>query len=114
MPILSLDSNKRLCIALTSQADGNEVSTNLNAGSVLADQTGFSIPLAIVATSISSTVNFGGLLVGDLVVHIPASAGNTIFYTVVTAGTLPAAAVVNDLYIVLRAYTEPAAASFSF
>jgi len=57
---------------------------------------------AIVATSVSTTTDFGGLLVGDLLVQIPAAAGTTVFETVVTAGTKPSAAVVGDLYIVLR------------
>lgn len=57
----------------------------------------------IVATSTSTTTDFGALQVGDLVIAIPASAGNTIFYTVVTAGTLPAAAVIGSLYLVIRA-----------
>ncbi len=60
------------------------------------------IPLAVVATSTSSTTNFAALAVGDLLIHIPATAGNSSFGTVVTAGTAPAAAVVGDLYVALR------------
>lgn len=58
---------------------------------------------AIVATSTSTTTDFGSLQVGDRVVVIPATAGNTVFLTVATAGTLPVAAVVGSLYLVIRA-----------
>lgn len=56
----------------------------------------------IVATSTSTTTNFSSLIVGDIIVVIPATAGNSIFLTCATAGTLPAAAVVGSLYIVIR------------
>ena len=59
----------------------------------------------IIAAHTSTTTDFGALAVGDIVVHIPAVAGNAIFYTVATAGTLPAAAVVGDLYMAWRANT---------
>jgi hypothetical protein len=55
-----------------------------------------------VATNVSATIDFGALKVGDKVIKIPAVAGNAIFYTVAVAGTLPAAAVVGDLYTVFR------------
>jgi hypothetical protein len=58
---------------------------------------------AIVATNVSQTVDFAALVVGDKVIHVPAVAGNSDFSIVATAGTLPAAAVVGDLYVVLRA-----------
>ena len=64
---------------------------------------GINIPAAIVATSTSQTVDFGVLAVGDKVVHIPATAGNSNFRSITVAGTLGAAAVVGDLYVVLRA-----------
>ena len=60
------------------------------------------IARTIVATSTSTTVDFSSLIVGDVIVVIPASAGNTIFLTCATVGTLPAAAVVGSLYIVIR------------
>jgi hypothetical protein len=41
-------------------------------------------------------------------------AGNAIFYTVAVAGTLPAAAVVGDLYTVFRAFAKPAARTEKF
>lgn len=58
---------------------------------------------AIVATNVSQTVDFAALAVGDIVLHLPAVAGNSDFSVVATAGTLPAAAVVGDLYVALRA-----------
>jgi len=64
---------------------------------------GWMTPAIIIAAHVSQTTDFGVLAVSDYVIHIPATAGNAIFYTVATAGTLPAAAVVGDMYIVMRA-----------
>jgi hypothetical protein len=59
---------------------------------------------AVVASHVSKTTDFAQVAVGDLVVHVPATAGNSDFGTAVTAATIPqAAAVVGDLYIILRA-----------
>lgn len=63
----------------------------------------YEMPAIIIATSTSTTTNFAALQVGDYLIHIPATAGNTSFGTVTAAGTAPAAAVVGDMYIVLRA-----------
>ena len=57
----------------------------------------------IKATSTSTTTDFGELAVGDYVIQIPDAAATMHYMTVATAGTLPAAAVVDDLYVVLRA-----------
>lgn len=108
---LSSDTTKRLLIALTSQSAGNEVASVLNNSSAGTTQTGWTTPAVIIATNVSTTIDFGALKVGDKVIHIPAVAGNSIFYSVVTAGTLPAAAVVGDLYQVLRALVLPAASA---
>jgi len=64
---------------------------------------GLKIQKAIVATSVSTTVDFAELKVGDLIVAIPAVAGDSMFEVCVTAKTKPSAAVVGDLYLVLRA-----------
>jgi len=56
----------------------------------------------IIATNVSQTVDFPSLKVGDHVVRIPAVAGGSQFVTVATVGTLGIAAVVGDMYIVLR------------
>lgn len=67
------------------------------------------IPAAIVATSTSTTTDFAALAVGDKILALPVPAGTpasttgAYFGTVATAGTLPFAAVVGDLYVVLRA-----------
>jgi hypothetical protein len=63
---------------------------------------GSSIAAAIVATNVSTTVDFAALQVGDLLIHIPATAGNASFAVVAAAGTAPAAAVVGDLYMAVR------------
>jgi short subunit fatty acids transporter len=60
------------------------------------------VAATIVATATSTTTNFASLAVGDLLIHVPATAGNTSFETVATAGTKPSAAVVGDLYVALR------------
>jgi len=63
----------------------------------------YRIAALITATNVSTTIDFGALLVGDTVINIPDTAGNALFSVVSTAGTLPQAAVVGDLYIVIRA-----------
>jgi len=103
-----------MLIALTSQSAGNEVVSAINNGAAVAALGGFYIPASIVATAASAVTDFGALKVGDQVIHIPAVAGNADWAAVITAGTNPdGAAVIGDLYIVLRAMPAlPAAASF--
>ena len=55
----------------------------------------------IIATATSTTTDFGSLKVGDIVVQIEDAAATAHYMVVATAGTLPEAAVVDDLYIVL-------------
>lgn len=57
----------------------------------------------IVATAVSPTTDFASLLVGDRVVIITAAAGQAQHVLVATKGTLPQAAVVGSLYVVIRA-----------
>jgi hypothetical protein len=102
---------KRILHAVTDQDLGRELVDAVNKGAAQAAQDLYVIPTIIVATSTSTTTDFGALKVGDRVVKIPAVAGNSIFYTVATAGTLPAAAVVGDLYVVLRAFAADAAST---
>lgn len=112
--ILSKNANRRIAIALASKLTGNEVNDAINQGAAVAAQSPLVVPALITATSTSTTVDFAALAVGDTVIHIPAAAGNSIFLAVVTAGTLPAAAVVGDLYLVLRKFAAPAASTFKF
>ena len=108
---LSLSTVQKMIIALAGKNSGNELATAVNLGSAHAAASAASIPLAVVATSTSATTNFAALAVGDLLVHIPATAGNAVFETVATAGTKPSAAVVGDLYIAIRAFAAPAASN---
>ncbi len=108
---LSTSAVRNLIVALANQPNANEVASAINNGAAVSAATGLSIPAAIIATATSPTTDFAALAVGDLVVVIPATAGNAIFYTVATAGTLPVDAVVGRLYVVLRAYTAPTATS---
>lgn len=103
---------RRLIIALASAPSGNGVADMIESGNALAAASGMSIPAAIVAAHTSTTTDFAALKVGDLLVHVPATAGNAAFEVVATAGTKPSAAVVGDLYVVLRAYSAPAAHAF--
>lgn len=63
----------------------------------------------IVATSTSTTTDFASLVTGDKVLVLPVAAGTpanttgSYFKEVATDGTLPAAAVVGNVYVVLRA-----------
>jgi hypothetical protein len=99
---LNADTKYRTTIALADKTAGADLSTAVEAGQAVAAQTARTIAVAIVATSTSTTTDFHSLKVGDKVVHIGATAGNANFLVVATAGTLPAAAVVGDLYLVLR------------
>src|SRR4051812_14077886 len=114
MATLSDDAAKRLLIAEASADAGNEIASVLNNAKTLVAQCASSCAAVIVATNVSTTIDFAALKVGDKVVHIPAVAGNADFSTVTTAGTLPAAAVVGDLYVALRALALPAASAAKF
>lgn len=109
---MSQNALRRLIIALSGAKPGNEVASMIESGNAMAAASAWSIPAAIIATNVSTTIDFAALAVGDLLVHIPAVAGNSIFETVATAGTKPSAAVVGDLYIVLRAFAAPAAHNY--
>lgn len=108
---LSSDTSKKLINAMVGQRAGREVIDAINLGVAGAQQDGWKIPAVITAAHTSTTTDFAALAVGDLVVHIPAVAGNCSFLLTATAGTLAAAAVVGDLYIVLRAFSAPAASA---
>ena len=45
----------------------------------------------VIAAHTSTTTDWASLQVGDILVHIPATAGNTSFETVAAAGTKPSA-----------------------
>jgi len=100
---LSNQAVKNIMSAVVSQEIGNSVADGINAG-LLASHV---IANVIVATNVSTTLDFA-----DKVVMIPAVAGNSIFYTVATAGTLPAAAIVGNLYVVIRAKDAASAVKF--
>ena len=111
---LSTSVVNRLQLALASESAGNETVTAINKGSAMADQSTWCLTKLIVATSTSQTTDFASLKVGDKIVHIPATAGNSDFFTCATAGDLGAAAVVGDLYQVWRAFAAPAASAQTF
>lgn len=102
MSILSDKSVKALAIAVTDIVAGNDVATKLNQADALASASSHTIANVIVATNVSATIDFASLAVGDRVLILPAVAGNSMFVTVATAATLPQAAVVGSLYVVLR------------
>jgi hypothetical protein len=105
MANLTEKSVKHLIHGMSDTVTGQDVGTKLNEAGLMAaalGSTGAMCALAKVATSTSTTTDFAALAVGDLVAKIPAVAGNAIFYTVATAGTLPAAAVIGDLYLAFR------------
>lgn len=110
---LSLDTVQRLITSLASQAAGNEVASILNRSASGQAQAGWSLSAVIIATSVSTTVDFAALKVGDQLIHIPAVAGNSNFETVATAATKPSAAVVGDMYILLRVLPAAVASNVS-
>lgn len=105
---LSDDAKNRLFLAIASREAGDEVTAGVQAGVSAAGQFKYAIAGAIVGTSTSTTTDFGALKAGDYVMQIPATAGNAQFLTVATAGTLPEAGIVGDLYVVLRPFDATA------
>jgi hypothetical protein len=110
--MLSSKTALLLIQTMTNTPEGNETVSAINSGSAISTASGFSMPTVIVAAHTSTTTDFAALKVGDYVAHIPATAGSADFTTVVTKGTLPEAAVVGDLYIVIRAYKAPALTNY--
>lgn len=100
---LSAELRKRLVIAVTDATIGAEIADVVDAGTAAIAQMPIVVAGAIVATSVSQTTDFGSLKVGDKVAMIPATAGSADFITISVAGDLGQAAVVGNLYIVLRA-----------
>lgn len=109
MAQLSDDERRRLIHALAANAAGADVANILNGADARNTQFPIGIPAVIVATNVSQTIDFGALAVGDKVIHIATTPGNPDWVTVATKGTLGEAAVVGDLYVVLRAFIAPAA-----
>jgi hypothetical protein len=116
--MISTATGKLLINALTQAPAANEIATALNASTAasknIAGQV-LGLAGAIIATSISTTVDFGTLKKGDITIHIPvnASAATIGFLTVATAGTLAAPAIVGDLYLILRS-TNPQTPTTNF
>jgi hypothetical protein len=102
---------KRLMLAVTDQNLGRELVDAIDAHSALQAQSAKLIVAAIVATSTSQTTDFGALKVGDQVLMIPATAGSADLITISVAGDLGQAAVVGNIYVVLRALAAPAAST---
>ena len=110
---LSSNAVKNLMVATASADVGNEIATAINNGAAAAAQGPVVVAAAIVATSTSQTTDFGALLATDKVIMVPAVAGNADFITP-TAGNLGQAAVVGNLYLVLRALSLDAASAVKF
>jgi hypothetical protein len=114
LPAISTATQARILVSLTDRAAGQEVINALNAANASTVQDLFVTPLLIVGTNVSTTIDFGGLVVGDKILILPAAAGNAQFVTCAVAGTLPQAGVVGSLYVVFRAYSLPAASTQGF
>lgn len=112
---LSNNALKNLVAGLADLSAGNEVASAINTAAAVTDQTAWVVAAFIVATNVSTTVDFGALKVGDRVIMIPDTAGNSdLLAAVTTAGTLPEAAVVGNAYIVFRQITFPTATAFKW
>ena len=112
--MLSDDAVKRLQTSAGAKSAGAEVADAVNAASNLVGQSALSLAALIVATNVSTTIDFGALKVGDKVLHVAIATSTAVWLAVVTAGTLPEAAVVGDNYLVVRAVTAPAAVNVPF
>lgn len=114
MALLTTEQITRLMTAVTSAPIGNAIADAINQGAAHVQQSPYVIANLIVATATSTTTDFGSLVVGDKILISPAVAGNSMFVTCATAGTLPQAAVVGSLYVVIRAYTAPTVPTVKF
>jgi uncharacterized YccA/Bax inhibitor family protein len=103
---LTAQEVKRLMIAATSADIGNQLADSINAGEDLALQTSHTVAALIIATAVSTTTDFASLKVGDRVLVL-AVAGGAALVTVATVGTLPQAAVVGSIYVVMRPRVVP-------
>jgi len=111
---LSSTAVKNLMVATASADVGNEIATAINNGAAAAAQGLVVVAAAIVATSVSQTTDFDVLLTTDKVVMIPATAGNADFITPSAAGNLGQAAVIGNLYLVLRSISLDATSAVKF
>ena len=107
MSVRALNSSNSAPNKASTRAVLEKGLANRRAATDLVNQMGSHyIAAMIVATNVSQTIDFAALAVGDLVVMIPATAGNADFIgPIATAGTLGQAAVVGNLYQVYRANT---------
>lgn len=111
MALLSDNLVKRLMHALTDQTLAKELVDAVNQHDAHLTQSAKMVIAAIVATNVSQTIDFAALKIGDQVLMIPATAGNADLITITVAGDLGQAAVVGNIYVVLRAFVAPAASA---
>lgn len=102
---------KRLMHAVADQALARELVDAIDKSTSFQAQSGKVVAAAIVATAVSQTTDFGALKVGDQVLMVPATAGNADLITIAVAGDLGQAAVVGNIYLVLRDFAAPAGSS---
>jgi hypothetical protein len=112
---VSVNTNKRLCIALTDQNAGNEAYNALNAA-VAGQSEAFATLFIIAATGTSTTTGFGALAVGDVAVDLttPAKNTNVAAMTVITAGTLPYTPTSGDVIMAMRPVPTVTPSTFQF
>lgn len=92
--LISSKTKRIFEVALANKSAKNELIAALGSHTIV---------MAALATSTSTTVDFGALKAGDWLVRIKAGlTGGALFDVVVADGTAPAAAVVGDLYIGIR------------
>lgn len=94
MAILSSKTKRILEVALANRSAKNEMLEAVGSHAIV---------MCKEATDTSTTVDFGDLKEGDILIQIEAVAGTVLFDVVVADGTAPSAAVVGDLYIGIRA-----------
>ena len=117
---LSTDLQKRLITAVGSKELAQELINAIHlsladSATLAPSQTFWVIANLIIATSVSQTVDFASLAVGDQVLMIPAAAGSADqIGPIAVAGTLGQAAVVGNAYLVMRQFTAPASSTITW
>ncbi len=105
---LSENLTKRIMHAVGDQVTARELVDAIDAHTAFVAASAKVVAGAIVATAVSQTTDFASLAVGDRVLMIPATAGNADLITITVAGDLGQAAVIGNIYVVLRTFTAPA------
>ncbi len=102
---LSAKAKKVLEVALANKAAAKEMTDEgaKQDADILKAMPSHKVVMVIVATAASTTTDFGDLLVGDLVMKLPATPGAVTGGACTVDGTSPVTPAIGDAVVVMRA-----------